>query len=133
MPMPTAPRRHYWLLALLVGSAALLLALSVAARPAIPLAPTAPAPPLAPTPPPPRVPGLPTPRPRPDRANKGSGIRNQGSGPLDPKSQIVNPQSAIQNPDSWHTVDVQDVRPAWAAGVRGDGVTVAVIDSGVDF
>ncbi|HMA34950.1 MAG TPA: S-layer homology domain-containing protein [Chloroflexia bacterium] len=62
--------------------------------------------------------------PAPNLAPNSSPIQN-------PKSKIQNP--AVQNPDSWHTVDIQDVRPAWQAGYRGGGVKVAVIDSGVDF
>jgi hypothetical protein len=90
-------------------------------------------------PPPPIAPGLESRlRPRPDRAGPQKPA-DKNSLPLPdlaaalqtPKSKIQNPPS--DSPDSWHTVDVQDVRPAWQAGYRGAGVDVAVIDSGVDF
>ena len=98
-------------------------------------------------PPPPPLPGFSTPRPRPDCALRiadcgsktGAGIKEQDSATPDKSTTpaaprgLPNPQSAIENPQSWHTVDVQNVRPAWQAGYRGDGVKVAVLDTGVDF
>lgn len=48
-------------------------------------------------------------------------------------SSPLRDQNSAAAPESWHTVDIQDVRPAWAAGYRGEGVKVAVVDSGVDF
>ncbi len=90
-------------------------------------------------PPPPIVPGLESRvRPRPDHA----GAQAPGAAPVPPAGKAAPaapaPPAAAgagggASPDSWHTVDVQDVRPAWDAGYRGDGVNVAVIDSGVDF
>ncbi|MGI8587203.1 MAG: S-layer homology domain-containing protein [Chloroflexia bacterium] len=64
-------------------------------------------------------------------ASKGQPLGDQSSRFKASSPTAGKPPSA--SPDSWHTVDVQDVRPAWAAGYRGSGVNVAVVDSGVDF
>jgi len=102
-------------------------------------------PPTAPVPPELATRGIGQAGGRPDAGirHQGSEVRGQGSvggekvaAPTQNAAPVTNPQSAIRNPqspDSWHTVDVQDVRPAWQAGYRGGGVKVALIDSGVDF
>src|SRR5437773_156200 len=66
---------------------------------------------------PPEIPPLPEPQyarpqgPRPYPANtKGADSPGQQA----TRSEIQNPKSKIQNPDSWHTVDVMNVRNAWA-------------------
>ncbi|MFL5732828.1 MAG: S8 family serine peptidase, partial [Chloroflexia bacterium] len=91
---------------------------------------------------PPEVPPLPDPalarpklvRPYPGVGGRGSGIGNPGSGA---GSQQTPPTAAGAltpgSPDSWHAIDVHHARDAWAQGYKGNGVKVAVLDSGVDF
>lgn len=61
---------------------------------------------------------------RPDKTGTTSRLPQSAAG-----TGTANPGS----PESWHTLDVHHVRDAWAQGYRGEGVNVAVIDSGVDF
>ena len=71
-----------------------------------------------------------------------TGAAGRGTGPKAhlPGSPLYHEPSQKQrvrqesvSPDSWHTLDIHNVRDAWAQGYRGQGVTTALIDSGVDF
>jgi subtilisin family serine protease len=88
---------------------------------------------------PPPIPRLP--EPQIDRARGPRPFGGQVPGPeskvlsqsLDERTQDFGLGARDSSPDSWHTADVHSVRDAWAAGYRGNGVKVAVLDSGVDF
>jgi len=64
-----------------------------------------------------------TPRPQPERPNR---IRSQGALPS------AAPESGIQ-PATVQVKDIHGASAAWAKGYTGAGVTVAVVDTGVDF
>jgi subtilisin family serine protease len=79
---------------------------------------------------PPEIPPLPEPqyaRPRPARGHGTVGGYQATIPDSVPQSQ------GSEAPDSWHTIDIHRARDAWAQGYRGNGVKVAVLDSGVDF
>jgi hypothetical protein len=60
----------------------------------------------------------------PDGAAAPEGV-NQPSAPSMPEG--------ITAPDDWYGVDLIGAKAAWAKGYTGEGVNIAILDSGVDF